>query len=77
MRDRGRITITDALWYVVALAVLSGMYPVAASLMERNADVIPGNTMVLLQSIMPLAVLILLASMYMKASVGNLGGGGR
>jgi hypothetical protein len=55
----------------VALAALSGLYPVADSFMAKNSGVIGGETMTLLQTIAPLAVLILLASVYAKARIGT------
>lgn len=67
---RARTTVTDVLWYVVALAALAGLYPVADSYMTINSDLIPGNTMMILQSLSPLAVVVLLATIYLKARVG-------
>lgn len=77
MNARGRLTITDVIWYFVGLVVLASLAPVALSLMERNAGVIPGNTMMLLQSILPMALVVLLATIFLKARVGTIGGGGR
>jgi len=68
--NRARIIITNLLWYLVAIVALSGLYPVARSYLNTNAEYIPNNAETLLYGVAPLAIIILLAVIYKKAQAG-------
>lgn len=70
MSSRGRIAVTDVLWYLVAVAALAGLYPVFADLMASRD--IGGAAGVMLWAVPPLLMVVLLAVIYAKARVGTV-----
>lgn len=68
MDSRARITITDVLWWLVALIAISTFHPVVTSFFGD----ISGPTGVILYAMFPLALIILLAFIVTKARVGRV-----
>lgn len=71
MRRRGRLTVTDILWYLIAVAALAGLFPVAQSFMDSNSAYIPNEASTMLMGVAPMAVIVLLSTIYIKARVGR------
>ena len=68
MRDRGRLVLTDLVYILVALLGLGAFWPVLAGLIGGGA--LSGRMELLFSSMLPLAVLILLAIVMVEAREG-------
>lgn len=72
-RERGRLTLVDVIYVVVAIAVLSVLYPVYSSVLASNVSELTGAEAFLLQLVLPVALLVVLAVIYREATRGVVG----
>lgn len=68
--NRGRITVPDVLIYLVTVAFVAGLYPAYTDLLEANIDVVPEGPAIIFRTLLPLMLLVLLGSIYLKAGAG-------
>ena len=68
--NRARITVSDILLYLYAIAVLAALYPVASSLLEARSASIPAGTTIAIETVFPGLVLVLITVIYLKAGLG-------
>jgi len=69
--DRGRITMTDAVYILLALAALAALWPVLDAVLVDIASsrLEPGEELIF-TTMLPLAVMVLLAVIYVEARSG-------
>jgi len=65
---RGRLTVPDVLYGLMAMAFLGALYPVVSKGMSANSDVISAGADWLLQLFLPLLLLVLLSVLYVRAA---------
>lgn len=68
--DRARITITDVVYILIALAALSGLWPAYSTVLDKAAADLPRGEELLLSTLLPVALLIILAVIYVDARGG-------
>jgi hypothetical protein len=66
--DRGRLTVPDVMFGLMAMAFLGALYPVIADGMTANATVIPPAADMLLTLFLPLLLLVFFSTIYLKAA---------
>lgn len=71
MDARARITLPDVLFLLMSLAFLGALYPVFMDGFRENVSIMSTGTAYLLQMVLPLAVLVLLSVIYVKAIAGS------
>lgn len=70
MKDRGRLTLTDILFLLIAIVAIRAFYPVFNDLLIQNAPMMDRGTQLLLQTLLPVAILVLLGYIYLRSGVG-------
>lgn len=71
-RDRGRITLPDLMHFLAAMAVLGALWPVAYTLLSTEETTIGTGELLLWQSVLPVALIVMLAIIWRKAAGGAL-----
>jgi hypothetical protein len=71
MPDRARITLPDLVFVLFSLAILGALGPVFLTSLADRADEFGTLTLYALRILVPLAVLIILYSVYQKAVQGG------
>ena len=67
---RARITITDVVYILLALAALAAFYPVYAELFGRLAPDLASGPEAVLGTVLPAAAIVLLSVIYLEARSG-------
>lgn len=70
MKDYGRLTLTDILFLLIAIVAIRAFYPVFNNLLTMNAPMMDRGTQLLLQTLLPVAILVLLGYIYLRSGVG-------
>jgi len=70
MTDRGRLTLTDILFLLIAIVAIRAFYPIFDDLLIQNAPMMDRGTQLLLQTLLPVAILVLLGYIYLRSGVG-------
>lgn len=69
--DRGRLTLTDVVFYLLAVVALRALWPVLDEQLQAPGGMDQG-TLLLFQTMLPLAIIILIAVVWVKsASTGS------
>lgn len=71
LHDRARITVPDIVMAVGIVAILGILYPVFSAGLESNRAIMSTPTLWLLRLMLPMAVLVVLARIFKKATVGG------
>jgi len=69
--DRGRITVPDIVMAVGVIAILGILYPVFSTGLASNRAIMSTPTLWLFRILLPMAVLVVLARIFKKATVGG------
>ena len=67
---RGRLTVPDVIFLLASVAFLGALYPVFWSGFRANINLLSPGTAYLFQLILPLAIIVLLSVVYVKAAGG-------
>lgn len=67
---RGRLTVPDIAFVTFSLAIVAALYPVFWDRFQANLGVMSTGTAYLFQLILPLLVLVMLGTVYVKATAG-------
>lgn len=70
MTDRARITITDVIYVLMALLGLAALMPVFNEVLETAAPRLSEGEELIFATLLPVAVLVLLAIIYVEAQRG-------
>ncbi|QLD84611.1 hypothetical protein HWV23_02710 [Natronomonas halophila] len=68
---RGRLTVPDIAFLTFSIAIVAALYPVFWERLQANVGVMSTGTAYLFQLILPLAVLVLLGVIFVKATAGG------
>lgn len=71
MTGRGRLTITSLVYVVLAMASLVALYPAYRMVLSEAAPGLDAGTVLVFQTVLPVAVLVLLAVIYVEARSGG------
>lgn len=69
--ERARLTITDVVYLLMALAGLAALFPVYQSLLDSLAPELGRGPELLFATVLPVAALMLLAVVYVEARKGR------
>jgi hypothetical protein len=69
--DRARLTITDVVYVLMAVAGLAALYPVYSSLLNGTASRMDPGTAVVFQSMLAVMLVVLLSVIYVEARSGR------
>lgn len=69
-RSRARITIPDVLFLLMSIAGFAALWPVLSDLMAQNSGTLGGGETLLFRMILPLALLVIFSTIYVKAIRG-------
>jgi hypothetical protein len=67
---RARLTITDVVYLLMALAALAALYPVFDALLAANVAGLSDGEELIYSTVLPLAVMVLLSIIYLEARSG-------
>jgi hypothetical protein len=67
MDERGRLTLPDVMFVTMSFAFLAALYPVFAESYRATDSLLDPGSRLLYQAILPLALLVLLTVIYVKA----------
>lgn len=70
MSRRARITVPDLMFTLFSLAALGALYPVFHDHFQANLDVMGTGPEWLWQMVLPMALLVLMSVIYLKATQG-------
>lgn len=68
--NRARITLTDLIYFLIAVVALAAFQPVVNEQLNQNAGSMNEGTILIIQTVLPVAILILMAVIYVKAGIG-------
>lgn len=68
---RGRLTITDLVYVVIAMAGLGALYPAYRMVLSAASGSLDPGTMMLFQTVLPVALIVLLSVVYIEARGGE------
>jgi len=68
--DSARLTITDIIYILVALAAIAAMWPTFTFVLSLVSDRLSQGEELLFTTMLPVAVLVLLAIIYIEARSG-------
>lgn len=71
MAERARITLPDLVYILFALAFLGALYPVFFEALDMQAPNMMTGSVYIYQLILPLALLVMLTVIYVKATAGG------
>jgi len=67
MDSRARLTLPDVMFVTMSFAFLAALYPVFAESYRSNVGLLDPGSRLLYQALLPLALLVLLTVIYVKA----------
>lgn len=68
---RARITITDLVYVLLGLAAISGLYPAYMEALGVATPYLSEGEQLMFATLLPFGIIIILATMYMKAATGS------
>jgi len=69
--DRARITVPDIVMTVGVIAILGILYPVLSDAISTQSSTMSTPTAFMFQIMLPMALLVILARIFQKATVGG------
>jgi len=69
--DRARITVPDIVMTVGVVAILGILYPVLSDAISAQSSTMSTPTAFMFQIMLPMALLVILARIFQKATVGG------
>jgi hypothetical protein len=68
--DRGRLTITNVVYMLLALVALAALWPVFAEQLSAASPLLLDEEELVFSTMLPLAVLVMLGVIYIEARTG-------
>lgn len=68
---RARLTITDLVYVVLGMAALAALYPPYRMVLSAASGSLDHGTMLLFQTVLPVALVVLLSVLYIEARGGG------
>lgn len=69
--ERARMTLPDVLFVLMSVAFLGALWPVVADALQTNAGAMSAGSSLIYQLLLPVAVLVLFSTIYLKAVAGG------
>lgn len=71
MRDRARVTVTNVVYTLLALAALAALWPVLEEMIRAAAPILPEGQELVFASLLPIAITVILGVIYVEAITGR------
>lgn len=68
--NRARLTLTDVIYLLLALAALAALYPVFSTLLTAVTPNLSEGEQLIYSTVLPVSVMIILSVMYIEAQAG-------
>ena len=70
MGDRARLTVTDVLVLLLALAAIAAIYPAYVEVLDTHASVMSTEVELVFRAVLPVMLIIILSVIYLESVSG-------